>query len=262
MNIIQAVIYGIVQGIGEFLPISSTAHLKLLPWLLGWPDPGVVFDVALHLGTAAAVIIFFFKDWLNLIKAGFGQPKSTEGKLFWFIVAATIPGGLAGVLLDKYMEDFRDPALMGVMLIIMGIVLYIADKLGRNEIEIENIGLKRSLLVGVAQMFAIIPGVSRSGITMASGRALGLTREAIARFTFLLSAPIILADGLYHAKEIVNVSIDKATFAAAVITSAVVGALSIKFLLEYLKRRGFGIFAIYRFVLGTAVIVIYLFARG
>lgn len=262
MNIIQAVIYGIVQGIGEFLPISSTAHLKLLPWLLGWQDPGVVFDVALHLGTAAAVIIFFLKDWVNLIKAGFSQPKSTEGKLFWFIAAATIPGGLAGVLLDKYMEAFRNPALIGAMLIIMGIVLYAADKLGKNETDIREIGLKRSLLVGISQMFAIIPGVSRSGITMASGRALGLTREAIARFTFLLSAPIILADGLYHAKELVNVSIDKAPFAAAVITSAVVGALSIKFLLNYLKSKGFGIFAIYRFVLGAAVIVIYFFTRS
>jgi len=122
MSIIQAIVYGVVQGVGEFLPISSTAHIILVPWLLGWKDPGVVFDVALHLGTAAAVIIFFLKDWVNLISAGFTKPKSKDGKLFWLIVLATIPGGIAGVLLDKYMENFRNPALIGGMLILMGFV--------------------------------------------------------------------------------------------------------------------------------------------
>jgi len=120
MSIIQAIIYGIVQGIGEFLPISSTAHLVLVPWLFGWQDPGIVFDVALHLGTAAAVILFFFKDWIELISAGFTRPKTQDGKLFWLLVLATIPGALFGVLLDKYMEDFRNAALIGVMLIAMG----------------------------------------------------------------------------------------------------------------------------------------------
>jgi undecaprenyl-diphosphatase len=257
MSIIQAIAFGIVQGIGEFLPISSTAHIILVPWLFGWKDPGVVFDVALHLGTAAAVILFFFKDWITLITAGFTRPKSKDGKLFWLLVLATIPGGLAGVLLDKYMESFRNPALIGVMLIVMGIVLYIADKTRRNEIGIKNIGLSRSILVGISQALAIIPGVSRSGITMATGRFLGVTRESIARFTFLLSAPIILADGLYHAKGLSNVPIDTVPFIAAVLTSAIVGALSIKFLLSYLKNKGFGIFAIYRFILGAAVIAIY-----
>lgn len=254
MNIIQAIVYGIIQGIGEFLPISSTAHIILVPWLLGWKDPGGVFDVALHLGTTAAVILFFFKDWVRLIKAGLTQPKTTEGKLFWFLVLATIPGGLAGLLLDQYMERLRDPALIGVMLIVMGIVLYVADKLGRNEIELKNIGLSRSFIVGISQALAIIPGVSRSGITMSMGRILGLTRESIARFTFLLSTPIILAGGLYHAKDLINVPVDPAPFVAAVVTSAIVGALSIKFLLEYLKRKGFGIFAVYRFVLGAFII--------
>lgn len=257
MNIIQALIYGIVQGIGEFLPISSTAHLKLLPWLLGWPNPDTAFDVALHLGTASAVILFFIKDWIRLIKAGFAEPKSTDGKLFWFIVIATIPGGIAGVLLDKYMGIFSNPALIGVMLIIMGIFLYLADKYGRNESELEEIGLKRSIFIGISQMFAIIPGVSRSGITMTTGRIFGLTRDAIARFTFLMSAPIILLDGLYHAKDIVHEHIDKAPFIVAVLTAAIVGAASIKFLLGYIKKKGFGIFAVYRFILGAFVIIIY-----
>lgn len=257
MNIIQAVVYGIVQGVGEFLPISSTAHLVLVPWLFGWQDPGVVFDVALHLGTATAVILYFFKDWLNLISAGFIKPKTQDGKLFWLLVLATIPGALFGVLLDKYMENFRNPALIGVMLIIMGVILYAADKYGKKEIDIKETGVKRSLLIGFAQVFAIIPGVSRSGITMTVGRVLGMTRESIARFTFLMSAPIILGDGLYHAKGLIHTPIDKAPFFTAMLTAAVVGILSIKFLLNYLRNKGLGMFAMYRFVLGTAVIAVY-----
>jgi undecaprenyl-diphosphatase len=257
LTILQAIVFGVVQGIGEFLPISSTAHIILVPWLFGWNDPGNVFDVALHLGTAAAVILFFIKDWIRLIRAGFTHPKTKDGRLFWILVATTIPGGLAGVLLDKYMENFRNPALIGIMLIIMGVVLYAADRFGKREIRVENIGLTRGLIVGVAQAIAIIPGVSRSGITMSVGRLLGMTREGIARFTFLMSAPIILADGLYHAKDLRNVPIEMVPFIIAVLTSAVVGALSIKFLLDYLRTKGFGIFAVYRFILGAVVIGIY-----
>ena len=257
MNIIQAIVYGIVQGIGEFLPISSTAHLVLVPWLFKWNDPGVAFDVALHLGTAAAVILFFFQDWLMLIHAGFKEPKSKNGKLFWLIVLATIPGGLFGVLLDKYMESFRNPALIGVMLIVMGIVLYYTDKKGIKQTKLEDIGTKRSLIVGISQIFAIIPGVSRSGITMSTGRVLGIEREAIAKFTFLMSAPIILGDALYHAAKMGTVPVDKASFLVAILTAAIVGFLSIRFLLDYLKNKGFGIFAVYRFALGTIVILLY-----
>jgi len=146
MSIIQAFIYGIIQGISEFLPISSTAHLVLVPWLFGWKDPGSVFDVALHLGTASAVILFFFKDWISLIKAGLKNPKSKDGKLFWFLVIATIPGGIAGALLDKYMGNFKNPALIGVMLIIMGIILYASDKYGDSDVDLKDVGLKKVFL--------------------------------------------------------------------------------------------------------------------
>lgn len=260
MDIFQAIIYGIVQGIGEFLPISSTAHLKLIPWLFNWKDPGQAFDVALHLGTAAAVIIFFFKDWIRLITAGLTKPKTTDGKLFWFIVAATIPGGIAGLLFSDYTEIFDKPLYIAISLILMGIILYFADKYGKNEATIEQIGLTRSLVVGISQVLAMIPGVSRSGITMTAGRSMGLTREAIARFTFLMSTPIILADGLYHMKKMGEIS-DKLSFIVAILTAAIVGLLSIKFLLNYLKTKGFGIFIIYRFVLGAIVIALY-FIRG
>lgn len=257
MSIFQAIVYGVVQGIGEFLPISSTAHLILVPWFLGWGDPGVAFDVALHLGTASAVILFFWKDWISLISSGFTKPKSENGKLFWLIIAATIPGGIFGVLLDNYMQNFRNPALIGIMLIIMGIVLYYADKIGSKEIKMEKIGLKRSLIVGFSQVLAVVPGVSRSGITMSAGRFMGIERESIAKFTFLLSSPIILGDALYHLKKMGNIPVDKGSFIVAVLTSAIVGALAIKFLLNYLKNKGFAIFSIYRFILGAVVIAVY-----
>jgi len=257
MNIIQSIVYGIVQGITEFLPISSTAHLVLIPWFFGWNDPGVAFDVALHLGTAMAVILFFIKDWIILIRAGFTKPKSDNGKLFWFIVIATIPGGLVGVSLDKYMEKLRSPLIIGVVLIVFGIILYISDKIGKNKIKLENIGLLRSIIIGISQVFAVVPGISRSGVTISAGRFAGIERESIAKFTFLLSAPIILGDGLYHAKNLKNVPIDKIPFIIAILTSAIVGALSIKFLLNYLKKRGFGLFVIYRFALGAFVIIFY-----
>ena len=260
MSILQALVYGVVQGLTEFLPVSSTAHLVLIPWLFGWQPMGTAFDVALHLGTAAAVILFFFKDWIRLVRAGFTKPSSTDGRLFWFLVLATIPGGIAGVLLDQYMNVFDNPALIGAMLILMGVLLYLADRFGRSEAALEAVGLKRTVLVGLAQVLAIIPGVSRSGVTMTTGRALGMTRDGIARFTFLLSAPIILLDGLYHATKILHDPIPALPFAVSIVAAGVVGALAIGFLLNFLRRKGFLAFAVYRFVLGAAVIAIY-FAR-
>lgn len=257
MSIVQAILYGIVQGITEFLPVSSTAHLTLMPWIFGWKSPGNVFDVALHFGTAVAVITFFFQDWVRLVSAGITKPKTNDGKLFWFLVIATIPGALAGVTLDKYMGVLSNPLLIGILLIIMGIVLYVCDKVGRNNISLDRIGLKRSIFIGVAQVLAIIPGVSRSGITMSVGRAAGLDRESIAKFTFLLSTPIILGDALFHAKDLAHVNIDVLPFVVAVVTAAVVGLLSIKFLLNYLKTKSFFAFTIYRFVFGTLIIALY-----
>lgn len=259
MSLLEAIIYGIVQGLGEFLPISSTAHIVLAPWLFGWEDPGLAFDIALHMGTLVAVVVFFWKDWIRLIKAGLTDVKSSDGKLFWCLVLACIPGGILGLIFEEYIETvFRDPLLIGIAIIIMGFVIYIADRYSKSEVELKDVGPKRSLLIGVSQGLAMIPGVSRSGITMATGRALKIKREDAARFTFLLSTPFILLSGLYKAKDIVNVSVEALPFAAAIVTSAVVGLLSIKFLLGYLKRKGFGIFAVYRFILGAIVIAVYL----
>jgi undecaprenyl-diphosphatase len=181
MSIIQALIYGIVQGLGEFLPISSTAHLIIVPKVFGWNDPGLTFDVALHLGTLFAVVMFFWKDWLKLIKDGFTNVRSASGKLFWFLVIACIPGGIAGVLFeDKVATSFREIWAIGIALIVMGFVLYIADKLGKATTDLGKISFGKSIAIGISQAITIIPGVSRSGVTIAAGRVLGLTRDAAA----------------------------------------------------------------------------------
>lgn len=259
MSILQAIIYGIVQGIGEFLPISSSAHLIAIPQILGWHDPGLAFDVALHLGTLVAIIAFFWKDWVNLIFSGITKPKSKDGKLFWFIVAACIPGGIIGVLFEKQAESaFRNLALIGTMLIIMGIILYIANTRYDGKITVENIGFKRSFLIGVSQALAIIPGVSRSGITMTAGLFSGLSKESTAKFSFLLSTPIVVGAGLLKLKNLIHTPANNVPpLIVAVAVSAIVGFLSIKFLLDYLKNKGFGIFVIYRIIAGCTFIAIY-----
>lgn len=200
MDILQAAILGLVQGLGEFLPISSSAHLVLVPWLFNWEDPGLTFDIALHIGTLVAVVIYFWKDWLQLFRKGMTNARSREGRLFWYLVLATIPGAVIGLFLEKKAEtSFRNPVLIAIMLIVLGIVLYLVDRKSAKKIEAENISLKASFLIGLSQALSIIPGVSRSGITMTTGLFLGLTREGAARFSFLLSAPIIFGAAIVKA---------------------------------------------------------------
>lgn len=260
MTILQSIILGIVQGLTELLPISSSAHLKLLPWFFNWEMPES-FDVALHLGTLFAITIFFFKDWLLLIKGGYEQAfkkkKSTEGKLFWYIVAVTIPTGILSLILDKVSEIICDKfgiemILIAIALIVLGIVLYIVDKKSSSEVKLENITFKQSFLIGISQAIAAaFPGTSRSGITMTVARALKIDRESAARYSFLLSTPIILAAVL------VSITDFKFTLAffMGVLFSFLSGILVIKFLLDYLKKGSFKVFAIYRVILGIIVIL-------
>lgn len=260
MEIYQAIILGIVQGLTELLPISSSAHLKLIPWIFKWSEMPESFDVALHLGTLLAITIFFFKDWLGLIKGGYEQvvkkKKTTEGKIFWYIVAVTIPTGIVSLVLDKFSEVICEKfgiemILIAVALIILGIVLYIVDKKSASEVTLENITFKQSFLIGISQAIAAaFPGTSRSGITMTVARALKVDRESAAKYSFLLSTPIILAAVL--------VSITDFEFTLAffmgVLSSFLVGIVVIKFLLDYLKKGSFKVFAIYRVLLGLVVI--------
>ncbi len=263
MTIFQAIILGALQGLGEFLPISSSAHLWLVPWLFGWNYQGIAFDVALHLGTLVAVIIFFWKDWLTLAVAGLTNPSTHSGRLFWWLVAATIPGALVGYLLEDAAEKtFRHPISIAVLLMIMGIVLYWADRNGRKRVHIDDMSFGQAMGIGSAQAAAILPGVSRSGATMTAGMMMGLTREAAARFSFLLSAPIIGGAGILQIKDLLETpgAID-AAFIAGIVSAAVVGLLSIGFLLKYLRSNSFKLFAYYRVLIGLIVLVVY-FLRG
>lgn len=262
MTMFQAIIYGIVQGVAEFLPISSSGHLAALPLVFGWKDPGLAFDVALHLGTLLSVVTYFFKDWINLLHAGVMQPKSRNGKLFWYLVIATIPGAIIGKLLEEKAETiFRNLALIGTMLIVMGIILYISDKISKKQVNLKDIGLKRSFTIGLSQALAIIPGVSRSGITMSAGLLTGLTRESVAKFSFLLSTPIIFGAGIVKIKDLINTPRgDLPLLFLGVASAAIAGFISVKFMMNYLKTKGFGIFAIYRVILGLTLIALYFFA--
>ena len=261
MTIIQAIILGIVQGLTELLPISSSAHLNIIPWLFNWSIPES-FDVALHLGTLLAITIFFFKDWLSLIKGGYDQvikkKKSTQGKLFWFIVAVTIPTGILSLVLDKVSDMICEKfgiemILIGVALIVLGIVLYVVDKKSKSEVSLENMTFKQSFFIGLSQAIAAaFPGTSRSGITMTVARALKLDRESAAKYSFLLSTPIILAAVLVSIKDFEFTL----AFFMGVLASFLTRILVIKFLMDYLKKGSFKGFAIYRVIIGIAIIVL------
>ena len=264
MQIYQAIILGIVQGLTELLPISSSAHLFLIPWYFNWEIPES-FDVALHFGTLLAIGLFFFKDWIELIKGGYKQlvkkEKSRAGTMFWYIVIATIPGGIIGFILDKFAEDIlTKPVIIAIALIVMGIVLYIIDKKSANKTDYEHLNLKQTFIIGCSQALAFIPGVSRSGITVTTGRFLGVKREAVAKYTFMLSGPIVLAATIFKLKDFIEFFTIAGTtgiiaFIIGVLASFVVGIIVIKFLLEYLRKGSFKVFAIYRVVIGILVLI-------
>ncbi len=239
------------------MPISSSAHLVLVPWFFKWMDPGLTFDIALHLGTLVAVVLYFWKDWWELLREGFTDARSAKGRLFWYLAAASVPGAVAGFLLEKKAETvFRSPPLIAVMLIVMGVLLYWADRGGVKSIEMSGVTFKISVLIGLSQALAIIPGVSRSGVTMTAGLLTGMTREGAARFSFLLSTPIILGAAAVKLPHVLsNPSVVNAGFVWGMAVSCVAGIASIGFLLRYVQTKNFLPFAWYRFILGALVLV-------
>ena len=268
-EIFQALILGIVQGLTELLPISSSAHLNLFPWIFGWNEISPSFDVALHIGTLFAIVLFFFKDWVNLIKGGYNQvikkKKSTDGKIFWYIVISTIPTGILCLVLDKLSEKLIEKLattfnvqekliemfMIAIALIVMGIILYVVDKKSKSEVEYKDITFKQSLWIAMSQaLAAAFPGVSRAGITMTVGRGMGLKRESVAKYSFLLSTPVVAAAALVDLKDFVF----GPAFFVGVFASFIVGVLVIKFLLNYLQKGSFKVFAVYRVILGLFVI--------
>ncbi len=267
MTIWQAIVLGVVQGLTEFLPVSSSAHLSLTPWLLGWQDPGLAFDVALHLGTLVAVLWYFRDQWLLLTAAAWRIVKTRriEGEAerrVILLIVGTIPAGIAGLLAKDWAETvFRAPALTATALIVMGTLLWAADKWGKGDRPLGELGMRDAVLVGLAQMFALVPGVSRSGSTITAARALGIDRQSAAVFSFLLSLPITTAATIVKVPDAVREHGISAELVAGVIAAGVSSWLAITVLLRYVSRHSYGLFAAYRWVLGLAVFGL-LAARG
>lgn len=261
MSIFRAIILGIIQGIAEFLPISSSAHLILFPYLFGWEESSLAFDVALHFGTMMAVLVVFFKDWWVLftgaVKGIVKKEKSTNGRIFWYLVVATIPAALSGLLLDDIVENvIRNKIwIIAIALAVMGLLIFLGDKWAskhyKKETKFEDITLKQSFLVGISQAFAVIPGFSRSGTTILAGRLMGLSKEAITKFTFLLSVPVISGATIL---KVGDLNLTKEVI-IGIISSFAMGIISIKFLLSYIKKHDFSVFAFYRVILAIIVLV-------
>ena len=256
MSCLHAAILGLVQGLGEFLPISSSAHLVLVPWLCRWGYQGLEYDVALHWGTLAAVCVYFWKDWLELLKAGLSRAASAQKKLFWAIVLATVPGGAAGLLLEHRIEkDLHSPLIIAATLAGFGLLLGLSQRLGRQEKAAADLGLRDIFLIGCAQALAVVPGVSRSGSTITAGLLLGLKREEAAKFSFLLMVPIVIGAGVMKLRHLSLAGAAAGPFWLGILVTTVVGLGCIKFLLAYLKERGVEVFVAYRVLFAALCIV-------
>lgn len=267
MTIFQAIVLGLIQGLTEFLPISSSAHLSLTPILLGWKDPGLAFDVALHFGTLLAVLWYFRDQWIALIKAA-GQIVSTrrvdtvEKKRLIYLIIATIPGAIGGLLLEEKAETvFRAPTLTAIALILMGLILWAVDKAAAKDRHLDAMKWTDALLIGLAQVIALVPGVSRSGSTITAGRGLRLDRQSAAVFSFLMSMPIIAAAVILKGREVLQQGGVTMPVVAGVLAAAISSWLAIAILLRYVTRHSYGIFAVYRLILGVFVLV-FLHMRG
>jgi undecaprenyl-diphosphatase len=282
MEMITAIALGVIQGLTEFLPISSSAHLILVPWLFGWDPEGLIFDVSLHVGTAIAILAYFWRDWILLAREvlrgivqrdPFGNPHRRLG---WFLVVGTLPAMGVGLAFEKYVEtNFRSPLISVFTLVAFALVLYCADRSGRQARSLTDISLADSLWIGVGQALALIPGVSRSGITISVGLFRDLDRTAAARFSFLLSTPVIVGAGLLQAWHLVKAARHPSLAAAAgvlsgsgeikwtilacgISSSVIVGFLCIRYFLRYIQKHSFLPFVIYRILLALAVLAVYL----
>ena len=260
MTVFQAIILGLVQGLAEFLPISSSAHLVLTPWVFGWSDPGLAFDVALHVGTLVAVLWYFRAEWVKLTQSAIAilrtrRADTEEKRRFLYLVVATIPAAVGGVLLEDYAETtFRSPALMAVTLMVMGVVLWAVDRYAARDRPLSSLTLGDAVVIGLAQVLALVPGVSRSGSTMTAGRALKLDRQSAAVFSFLMSMPVTAAAALLKVPDLLRTEGITPTLIAGVISAGVSSWLAIAVLLRYISRHSFGVFAMYRLALGALIL--------
>jgi undecaprenyl-diphosphatase len=270
MPLYQVLIYAIIQGITEFLPVSSSAHLEILPRVMGWVDPGLEFDIALHVGTLLAVVGYFFKDWIQIIGQGLGLSIGTDEELkrnrmlLWLLAVGSIPIGIAGVIFKEKAEgEWRNLLLIGIMLVVIGLVMWVAERVGQHNREISGIAWLDAIIIGIAQALAVVPGTSRSGITIAAGLFRNLDRQACARFSFLLSTPAITGAALLpllKLRKAGGLPADmRIPFIVGALVSGIVGAVVIGFFLRYLKGRSLYPFIYYRIVFGIIVIALALF---
>ena len=279
MTVIQAIILGVVQGLTEFMPISSSAHLVIIPWLFHWNDPGLAFDVAMHIGTLAALLWFFAADWVRLVRAGIASiierkvGNDPDRRLAWLLVIGTVPGVMAGMLGESKIDElFHQPdashspeamIAMAFVIVLLGIALFVSERKAQHKRELALISLKDAVLIGLAQALAIFPGVSRSGSTITAGLALGFQREAAARFSFLLAALIVAGAGFESLFSIYSelktgamAQSELVLFGVGFVAATVSGYLCIKFLLRYLQKNSTAIFVYYRWSLAVLIVAI------
>lgn len=261
MSWLEAIILGILQGLTEFLPISSSGHLLFVPELFGWEDPGASFTAVVQLGTMAAVLLFFWRDIVRIASAwvrSLWTPAlrgTLDARMGWYIIVGTIPISLAGIIFSEQIKTIaRDVRLTATMLIVFGILLYLADRFRPQEKKEADLRMRDGIVFGLAQMLALIPGVSRSGATITAGRALGFTREAAARFSFLLSIPAIVLSGLYEVRDIgADGSASWGQTIVATIAAFIVGYASIAWLLKWLTSHSVLVFTVYRIIVGIGI---------
>jgi undecaprenyl-diphosphatase len=264
LDLLQSIILGAIQGITEFFPVSSTAHLVLLPWFFSWTDQGLPFNVALHMGSLIAIIYYFWRDWIliikeflqSVLKGSFeGRPN---GKTGLYLVIATVPGALAGLLFEEYAAGLlRHPLSIAFSLSFFGVILYFSDRVSKKNKTVGEMNIVDCIIIGLSQALAIIPGVSRAGITITGAMFRNLNREEAAKFSFLLGAPLIAGAGVFEARHLEYSAVMSVPFIAGVLASAVFAFLAIKYLLRFVRKSSYTVFVIYR--LGLAVLIVFLY---
>lgn len=265
MTWLEIVVLAIVQGMTEFLPVSSSGHLILAPALLGWSDQGLAFDVAVHVGTLAAVVLYFRDDLTRMTVAFLGQFSAAQdaaarvdARLAWYLIAATIPVGIVGIVFRDAIEaHLRSPVIIAATTAGFGVLLYLADRMGAHRRSVDEMRLRDAVLVGIAQAAALVPGTSRSGVTMTMGMMLGLTAKAAARFSFLLSIPVIVLAGGLEALKLVkdDAAVDWSALVLGSVLSAIVAYLTIKYFLKFIANIGMLPFMLYRFALAAVILL-------
>ena len=268
----QALVMGIVQGLTEFLPVSSSAHLIIVPFVFGWGNDfidSLAFGVMLHVGTLAALLLYYGRDWLRIVPAGFAVIRDRsfrddpDRRLAWLILAATIPAAVVGALFNNVIEtSFRQIGLVAVMLVVGGTILWLADRWGESSRRLPGLTFPMAIGIGVAQVLSLVPGISRSGISISAGRLAGLDRASAARFSFLMATPITAGAVLFEARQLLTgdagVTLDVGTLVVGLIASFVSGLIAIRVLLEYVRSRSLTVFVIYRVALAAVVVVVWL----